>query len=90
MFFKIGLGEFLLIAGAIVVLLAGLTVLLRRRRDEILEEIFTPEESEIEQEFFKRIEMQQKKLEEPKEENTFEEVDTENFEWGDFPPGTSQ
>lgn len=79
--------EVMVILVGFVLVLLGLTFFLYRRRDEILEEIFTPEESELDQEFFKRIEEQQKQLETVEAEPSLDEVDSEGFEWGDLPPG---
>ena len=48
--------DLLIIVAAGLVLLAGLTFLALKRRNEILQEFLTPEEPDIEKEFFKHRE----------------------------------
>ena len=77
---------FLIIFAGGLLLLAGLTLLALQRRNEILRELLTPEEPEIEKEFFKRrqkIEAEQPSNEEPSTENTSEPpTSDETSAWG--------
>jgi hypothetical protein len=77
--------ELLIILFAGLVLVSGLSFLILRRRDEILQDFLTPEEPNIEQEFFKR-----KPVEEPAapeeihedEETVTKEESTPEIGWG--------
>jgi len=80
--------EWFVLAAAGVLIVIGFAYLAMRRRDEILEDIFTPVEPELAQEFFKRIEAQERKKAEPPEESPPEVAPIpEATEWGDLPPG---
>ena len=62
-----------LIAG--VVLVVGLSFLALRRRNELLQDYLTPEEPDIEQEFFKKREIVETPAEQEPETVEAEEVD---------------
>jgi len=80
--------EWLVLIAAGVLIVIGLTYLTLRRRDEMLEEIFTPVEQELAQEFFERIEAQERaKQEHPEEETVEEATEEDDTDWGDLPPG---
>jgi hypothetical protein len=70
--------ELLIVLFACLALVSGLSFLILRRRDEILQDFLTPDEPDIEQEFFKR-----KPVEEPAEP---EEVHAEETITKDEPP----
>jgi hypothetical protein len=76
--------ELLIVLLASLALVSGLAFLILRRRDEILRDFLTPEEPDIEQEFFKR-----KSVEEPvvpeevhEEEHVTEEELPPDLGWG--------
>jgi hypothetical protein len=77
--------ELLIILFAGLALVSGLSFLILRRRDEILQDFLTPEEPDLEQEFFKR-----KPVEEPvtpeeiheDEETVTKEESTPEIGWG--------
>ena len=67
-----------------LILLAGLAFLVLRRRNEILREFLTPEEPNIEQEFFKRREKSKTDEEVPEEQpvETESEGTIDEAGWG--------
>jgi hypothetical protein len=79
--------DLLIVIFAGVVLVSGLSFLILRRRDEMLRDFLTPEEPNIEQEFFKRkpakepTKPDETNEEIPKEQNVDNEKPTEQ-EWG--------
>lgn len=87
--FKPQFYELLVLLFAAVLVIVGFTYLSLRRRDEILQEIFTPDEPELAREFFRRIEDQEVQLiQQPLyDENTPpEEIHVaDDAEWGDIP-----
>ena len=76
--------DFLIFFAAGLILLAGLTWLALRRRNEILQDYLTPEEPEIEQEFFKRREKPKVEKEHTEEEAAEgeSEVAADEAGWG--------
>jgi len=77
--------DFLIVFVGGLILLAGLTFFALKRRNEILRDFLTPEEPDIEQEFFKLCE-KSKVDEEPVEEQPVEPESngtvTEESGWG--------
>ena len=76
--------DFLIVIAGGLILLTGLTFLALKRRNEILRDFLTPEEPEIEQEFFKRRE-KSKVVEEVVEEQPVESPSdvADETGWGD-------
>ena len=76
--------DFLIVLTGGLILFAGLTLLALRRRSEVLREFLTPEEPDIEKEFFRRrekmIAAMQPVVEEPVEPEPEEVVDESG--WG--------
>lgn len=74
--------DLLIVLVAGLILIAGLSLLSLRRRDEILQDFLTPDESGIESEFLKRKEpVVKQQVEETKESNETD-VDMEPMAWG--------
>jgi hypothetical protein len=79
--------ELLIILFVGLALVSGLSFLILRRRDEILQDFLTPEEPDIEQEFFKRKPVEESATPEEihgeKEEETVAEKEpTPDIGWG--------
>lgn len=81
--------ELLIVLFAGLALVSGLSFLILRRRDEILQNFLTPEEPDIEQEFFKRKPVEESAIpeeileEEEKEKETVTEKEpTPDIGWG--------
>ncbi|MDR3199023.1 MAG: hypothetical protein LBU34_14245 [Planctomycetaceae bacterium] len=83
--FTFRLIELLIILFASLVLISGLSFLILRRRDEILQEFLTPDEPDIEREFFKRKPVQEPEIEQEEvreEETVTEEEPPPDIGWG--------
>jgi hypothetical protein len=77
--------ELLIVLFAGLALVSGLSFLILRRRDEILQDFLTPEEPEIEQEFFKRKPAEEsatpEEIHEEEKENVTEKEPTPDIGW---------
>ncbi|MDR2441646.1 MAG: hypothetical protein LBE12_19970 [Planctomycetaceae bacterium] len=76
--------ELLIVLLACLALISGLSFLILRRRDEILQDFLTPEEPNIEQEFFKRTPVEEPVVQEEvhEEESPIEEEEQSDVGWG--------
>ena len=77
--------ELLVIVIGGLILLLGLALLVLRRRNEVLQDFLTPEEPNLEEEFFRIREVQRDEVpteEEADEAETVEEADENAVQWG--------
>lgn len=74
--------DLLLVAIAGLVLIAGLTFLALRRRNEILQDFLTPEEPNIEEEFFKKRVVAEKAPEEERPVEPEQKDSDDGVSWG--------
>jgi len=79
--------KIVIIVAGIVVAIYGLTFLTQRRRTEILEHYFTPDEEGLEEDFFRRRAQRQNAAQAPQEptETVAPDELTTADEWGDAP-----
>lgn len=83
--------EFLVLLGAFILIVMGFTYLTLRRRDEMLEDMFTPEEPELAREFFQRMDDQLATMEanhtseQPPAVEVAAQDDDDSIQWGDVP-----
>ena len=77
--------ELLVIVIGGLILLLGLALLVLRRRNEVLQDFLTPEEPNLEEEFFRIREVQRDEVppeEDAAEAETVEEPDENAVQWG--------
>ena len=79
--------KIVIIVAGIVVAIYGLTFLTQRRRTEILEHYFTPDEEGLEEDFFRRRAQRQNAAQAQQEQTEADAQDalTTADEWGDAP-----
>ena len=81
--------ELLVVVIGGLVLFIGLVLLVLRRRNEVLQDFLTPEEPNLEEEFFRARKLQQEKTSpeqdtetEPEPDNVSEESNGDAVQWG--------
>jgi len=78
-------GELLVVVIGGLILLLGLALLVLRRRNEVLQDFLTPEEPNLEEEFFRVRQVQRDEVpseEDVAEAETVEEADKNTVRWG--------